>query len=83
VEAHRSVEGVATNNLVRVCRRRHAGVDNGIEALDDELGAGKSQQSTNVDVLRGGIVKDDRRRGQVGELQLHDGDEIPTFRALE
>src|SRR3569833_622076 len=42
-EPYGDVEGAAADYLVSVRRRAHAGVDDGVDALDDELRAGEPQ----------------------------------------
>jgi hypothetical protein len=57
--------------------RIHARVDDGVGALDNELGACKSQQFANVHVLSGGILCKERRGDEA--LPKHGGDSRSCF----
>lgn len=41
-------------------RWNHARVDEGVDPLDDELGAAKSQKSAHIDVLSNAIKRQER-----------------------
>jgi len=57
---HGNVERVTTDNLVKMGGVEHAGVDNGVDTVDDELRARESKHVLASDVLR-------KERGRGGE----------------
>lgn len=56
--SHIWAEGVATNNLVEMGGGDRAGVDKGVDSVDDELGAGEAHHGGDDDTggLGGGEV---------------------------
>lgn len=54
---HRGVEGVAPHDLVQVRRGDHAGVDQGVESVDDELRALETQHRHS---LAGAMLREER-----------------------
>lgn len=64
---HGDVERVATHNLVKMGGVEHAGVDDRVDTIDNELRAGKPKHG-----LAGNILREDRGRGGDGEV-LHCG----------
>lgn len=54
---HRGVEGIAPNDLVQVRRGDHAGVDQGVQAVDDELRALEAQHRH---YLAGAMLREER-----------------------
>lgn len=55
VGGHGGVEGVTTNNLVDVRRGDLAGVDKGVDAVDDELGAAESKHGQTARATELGV----------------------------
>ena len=49
---HGDVERVSADNLVQMGRVEHARVDEGVDAVDDELGAGEAEHVLARDALR-------------------------------
>lgn len=51
VHVHGDIEGVAADDLVEMRRVEHARVDQGVDSVDDELGAGEPQHGLSGNAL--------------------------------
>ena len=71
LRVHGGVEGVASDDLVQMGRVEHAGVDQGVGTLDDQLRAGESEHVE----LSGGVGREERGASEGGPLlHHHDGE---------
>ena len=67
IGVHGDVERVTTDDLVKMGREEHARVDDGVDTVDGQLRASKSEHA-----LGGGILRQERHGGE-GRGQLHLG----------
>lgn len=68
VGGHGDVEGVAADNLMDMWRRDLAGVDEGVDTVDDNLGTAKPQHGRAAATAELGCRLGERRKGEERRL---------------